>query len=79
MCSNRRIPRIARRVFNYRPPFRAVATCPAAIEVLDAAGTCATVTFPAEAVVADGEIVQLGEAMADALNLRFRTVGGRTK
>lgn len=76
MCSNRNIPPLARRAIGYRPPFHASAASPAVIEVLDMNGICAAITFPTEAVVADGEIVQLGEAMTDALNLRFRPLKG---
>lgn len=76
MCSSRKIPPLARRAFCYRPPFRAVAENRSTIDVLDANGTCATITEPTEVVVADGEIVQLGEAITDALNLRFRPPQG---
>ncbi len=79
MCSIRRIPPMARKAKCFRPPFRAVATSPAAIEVLDAGGMCAAITFPTECVVCGGA-VQLGEAIADSLNQRFpveKNEGGR--
>ena len=74
--SSSRIPRLARPAKAYRPPFRAAAASDVAIEVQDASGRIAAVTFPNELVVADGRSAQLGEAIADAINNLFPAGAG---